>query len=133
MKTKINTSPFVVSLNSSKVLEFMRDRELSHKQLDDLVKIDTKLNTGLNLDGDFIQSPNSKDKAIFMANNLATALETNNDSIAAISCTYLATRYPDLKQLKISSVDGRISIELIYDKEFTQQEPIKFVTKKDLM
>lgn len=111
----------------------MRDRELSHKQLDDLVKIDTKLNTGLNLDGDFIQSPNSKDKAIFMANNLATALETNNDSIAAISCTYLATRYPDLKQLKISSVDGRISIELIYDKEFTQQEPIKFVTKKDLM
>jgi len=129
MTPKTSITPLVVSLNSNKVLEFIRDRQLTQKQINDLNKLDS----GITFAGDFVQAPNSNDKAIFMANNLALALDTNNDSITALSCAYLATRYPELKQLKISSNNEHISIELVYDKEYTEQAPVKFVSKKDLI
>jgi len=133
MTPKTSITPLVVSLNSNKVLEFIRDRQLTQRQINDLNKLDSKLDSGITFAGDFVQAPNSNDKAIFMANNLALALDTNNDSITALSCAYLATRYPELKQLKISSNNEHISIELVYDKEYTEQAPVKFVSKKDLI
>jgi len=133
MKTETKPLPFVVSLNSTKVLEYFRDRVINQSQLDDLNKLESKLDAGFNIDGKFIDSPDVRDKAIFIANNLAAALIADNDSIAAVSCSYLATRYPDLQQLKISSNNGYTSIELIYDKEYTEQSPIKYISKKDLI
>lgn len=133
MNTKSPKPKFIVSLNSKKVLEFTRDHQLNDKQHKDLKKLDQKLNSGITIAGKFIRSPNVNDKNIFIASNLVTALDTGNDSIAAISCAYLATRHPDLKQLKISTTEDQISIQLIFDKEFTEQIPIKFVAKKDLI
>lgn len=133
MNTENKPLPFVVSLNSTKVLEYFRERVISQSQVNDLNKIESKLDAGFTIDNKFISTPDSKDKAIFIANNLAAALEADNDSIAAVSCTYLATRYPDLLQLKISSINGYTSIELVYDKEYAEQTPIKYISKKDLL
>ena len=133
MTSKPNNTPFIVSLNSNKVLEYFRDRKLTNKQVQDLERAEKKLIAGRHLAGKFISSPNPQEKAVFMANQLATALDEDNETALGICCAYLATRYPDLKQLKLTNHEGRLSIELINDKEFSDQAPIKFVAKKDLI
>lgn len=133
MTSKANINRLIVSLNSNKVLEYHRDRKLTSKQIQDLDKAEKKLAAGVHFAGKFISSPSAKEKAVFMANQIALALDEDNEAALAISCAYLATRYPDLKQLKLTTIEGQLSIELINDKEFSDQAPIKFIDKKDLI
>ena len=123
---------FIVSLNSNKVLEYYRERGLTKNQSADLNKMDTKLDHGINISGKYIESPNPQEKAVFIANQLVLALQSDNESILALTSAYLATRYPELKQLKVTTHEGKTSIELINDKEFIEQTPISFVPRKDL-
>jgi hypothetical protein len=133
MSKKLDLSPFVVTLNSEKAIEYFRNRSLSAKQQDDLDATDKKLNLGINIAGEFIAKPNDQDKAIFMANILVNALDSDDETAIAVACAYLATRYIHLKQLKITTYDDRISIELINDQHYAEPIPIKFIAKKDLL
>ena len=133
MTNESDNNLFVVSLNSNKVLEYHRDRQLNTRQMDDLNLVEAKLQQGIHIEGKYIQSASAQEKAVFMANQLAIALDEDNDSLLAVSCAYLATRYPMLKQLKITTTKDKRSIELINDKEYTDQAPIQFVAKKDLL
>ena len=132
MQNKQISSSFVVVINSKKEIEYLRDRQLSIKQSTDLEKMDSILNQGLTLDGQTIASPSNSDKAIFIANELYKSLIKNNDAMTALTCAYLATRYQDLKQLKITTHENRVSLELINDREYSEQAPLKFIAKKDL-
>ena len=133
MNKKARLFPFVVSLNSSKVLEYYRDRPLSKKQHRDLEATDTKLNAGILAGGRLIQNPSMEDKSVFIANQLADALDNDDEVAIAIACAYLATRFINLKQLKITTHEDRVSIELVNDKEFAEQIPMKFTDKKNLL
>ena len=133
MSNKPNSTPFVVSFNSNKVLEYYRDCKLSDMQISDLAKAEKKLSSGISISGKFIASPTAQEKAIFMASQLAHAISEENETVQALSCAYLATRYPSLKQLKLTSSHEQLSIELINDQEYADQAPIKFVSKKDLL
>jgi len=133
MSSQSSSPLFIVSLNSNKVLEYHRDRTLKQSQLEDLKRIDTKLDKGISIAGKFISTPNPQEKAVFIANQLVIALKDDNEPAIALTSAYLATRYSDLKHLKISTTDDRVSIELINDQEFTQQAPMKFVPKKELL
>jgi len=133
MSEQLDLSPFVVTLNSEKAIEYFRDRPLSEKQQRDLSATDNKLKLGISISGEFIAQPTDQDKAIFMANILVNALDSDDETAIAISCAYLATRYIHLKQLKITTHEDRISIELINDQRYAEPIPIKFIPKKDLM
>jgi len=133
MANETYNNVFVVSLNSDKVIEYHRERELNTRQIQDLHQVDTKLAQGIHIEGKFISDATAQEKAVFMANQLATALNEDNDTVVAISCSYLATRFPRLKQLKISMVNDQLSIELVNDKEYIEQTPIQFVPKEDLL
>ena len=126
------TFPLVIVINSKKAFEYYRDRPLSRKQTNDLEKASHKLNQGIHIGEKFIASPTDADKALFIANQLVFAIQHNDDGQIAFLCAFLASRYPKLKQLKISTREGQISIELINDKNFIDQSPIRFVAKKDL-
>ena len=126
------SSNFVVVLNSSKELEYFRDRKLSAKQSADLEKIDARLNQGFEAGGQLIEHPTTEDKATFAANVLISALLHDNESNAAIFFSFLATRYPTLKQVKATTHDDRVTIQLIYDKEYTEETAVQFISKKDL-
>ncbi len=132
MSTQTSSSLFIVSLNSSKVLENQRDRTLKQTQLEDQKRMDTKLDNAISIAGKFISTPNPQEKAVFIANQLVSALKDDNEPTIALTSAYLATRYSDLKHLKISTNDDRVSIELINDQEFTEQAPMRFIPKKDL-
>ena len=125
-------SNFVVVLNTSKELEYFRDRKLSEKQSADLEKIDAKLEQGFEIGGQVINHPTTKEKATFAANVLVSALLHDSESTAAIFCSYLATRNPTLKQVKATTHDDRITIQLIYDQEYTEETAVQFISKKDL-
>ena len=133
MSDKLELSPFVVTLNSEKTIEFFRDRPLSQKQKEDLAATDKKLNLGITIAGEFISNPTDQDKAIFIANILVNALDNDDETAIAVACAYLATRNPYLKQLKITTHEDRISIELINDQLYADPIPIRFIPKKDLL
>lgn len=133
MSNKLQASPFVVTLNTVKTVEYFRDRSLTEKQQHDLIAADEKLNQGIHLAGEFIQHPSDQDKAIFMANLIVNALNNDDDATIALACSFLATRYVHLKQLKISSHEDRVSIELINDQQYADPIPIKFIPKNDLL
>ena len=124
--------PLVVVLNSTKVLEFHRDRPLTENQLIDLKNTEAKLCSGIYLGEQFISDPSESDKALFMSHQLILALENDNDTVIAISCAYLAINYPELKQVRASSVDGQIAIQLINDEIFIESTPLTFTPRKDI-
>ncbi len=133
MNDKSELSPFVVTVNSEKTIEYFRDRPLSQKQQDDLAATDKKLNLGISIAGEVNKHPTDQDKAIFIANILVNALDNDDETTIALACAYLATRYIHLKQLKITTHEDRISIELINDQLYADPIPIKFIPKKDLL
>ncbi len=133
MSDKLELNPLVVTLNSGKALEYFRDRPLNQKQQDDLAAADKKLNLGIDIAGELITHPTDQDKAVFMANILVNALDNDDDTTIALACAYLATRYKHLKQLKITTHEDRISIELINDQLYAEPIPIKFIPKKNLI
>lgn len=119
----------VVTLNSEKVLEFHHDRPLSAKQQDDLNKIDEKLNAGFMVDGQTINNPTDIDKATFMANALTNALHHQDEVTTSLSCTYLATRFENLKQIRVIDKSDQPSIRLIFDQEYVEEVPVKFTPR----
>ena len=106
-------SNLVIVMNSEKVLEYFRARSLSNQQLIDLDRIDAKLLQGFRVAGEFIKQPSAEDKAMFMANMLIHALNQNDETKMGLCCSFLATRYPDLKQVRIVQHPDRTSIETV--------------------
>jgi hypothetical protein len=116
----------VVTFNAEKVLEYHHDRPLTDKQQADLELLDNKLNAGFSINGQTISHPTELDKATFMANALTNALNLEDESKAALSCTYLATRFENLKQIRVVDKEGQASIQLIFDKDYVEEVPITF-------
>ena len=131
MKTS-ELNPLVVVLNSNKVLEYRRERSLTEDQIKDLEKTEIKMQSGIQVGSEFINNPSEHDKAIFMASQLIIALENDQEHIMAISCSYLATRYPNLLQVRATSENGQHSIQLINDEVYVENTPLKFKPKKEL-
>ncbi len=133
MNTHSASPVLVVSLNNNKELEYHRDRALTDQQMRDLEAMEQQLDQGIHIAGQYFATPSPQEKAVFMANQLARALTEDNESVLAMASAYLATRLPDLQHLKISTHEDRLSIEMIHDQAFTEQAPVKFVSKKDLL
>ncbi len=130
--TSSDPLPLVVVLNSNKAIEYHRDRPLTEKQVKDLELADVKLQSGIQLGDQFIKHPTDSDKALFMSHQLVVALENNRESIIALSCAYIATRYPDIQQIRASTIDGQVSIQLINDEAYVESTPLTFTSRKDL-
>ena len=122
----------VVILNASKVLEYNRNIELTDKQVTDLELLDKKLEKEFTQRSASKQTPSFQDKATLVANMLIAALLQDDDPKIALSCAYLATRYRDLKQVKARTESDQVAIQLVFDEEYKEATPMKFVAKKDL-
>ena len=127
-----SSSLLVVTLNSNKVLEYNRGIALSKKQLKDLDVLEQKLNDHIPLNLRANRDAGPQDKATLVANMLITALLDEEESKAALTCAYLATRFSDLKQVNARTDSEHLAIQLIFDEEYREVSPIKFVARKDL-
>jgi hypothetical protein len=115
-----------VLLNGIAQIEYDRNKPLPDYQGAYLDKMDRKMDEGLDIDGQWVPRPDLGQRAQFVAANLAHAIRTNDESVAAAMCTYLAVRMTDLKQVRIEEAGEDFSIELDFDTEYVKQYPVKF-------
>lgn len=113
-----------VLLNGIAQLEYDRSRELPPQQELYLDKMDQKMEEGIQVGDTILSNPDLNQRAQFVAGNLAHAIINNQESTAAALCSYLASRLPDLKQVKITQqadINNEVSIELVFDEEYQKQ------------
>ncbi len=120
----------VVQLNGEAVLEYDRGKPLSKAQHESLRRMDEKLARGITLHGKFIAQPALAQRVEFISANLIAALLNegdDNEAMVASSCAYLAKVLPDVQQVKAVEADGRVGIELIFDRPWRRETKINYV------
>ena len=115
-----------VFLDGIAQLEYNRDQLLPDHQAAYLDKMDSKMNEGIVVGNEKVENPDLNQRAQFAAANLLHALNTDDESMAAAMCSYLAIRLPDLKQVRFEAQDGEVTIELIYDEEYRKHVAVDF-------
>lgn len=123
----MNTTMAVI-LDGVAQLEFDRQKPLPAHQALYLRKMDEKMDQGIDLHGEWVDSPASGERAQFVAANLAGALKQGNADMAAAMCSYLAVRQPDLLQVKIHTREEGMEIDLDYENPYRKQVSVSFTS-----
>lgn len=123
----------VFVINETPEIEFQRSVALSQAQLNDLDALDKKMDKGIELGSDTISAPNQRDRATYIANQLVNAYTQGQESIAALCLTYLGQRLPQLLQIKAEIHSDRVSIQLIFDREYAPAKKVQFIRKEQLL
>lgn len=118
----------VVLLNGEALFEYDRTKTLLDKQREYLDRMDTQMDDGIRLGNDAIANPDQQQRAQFVAFTLLTAIKQNNEPVIAAMNSYLAIRYPDLKQIKADTDDNssKVMFDLIFDEEHKNQVKVSF-------
>ncbi len=116
-----------VVLNGESQLEYDRGKGLPHDQLQALDQMDHKMNAGINLDGKAIADPDPLQRAQFVALQLAQAVASGNETMAAATCTYLAQRVPELQQVDVKTTEQGLHFDLVFDRPFMKETRIEFL------
>lgn len=121
------TALMAITLNGIAQLEYDRTKALPDYQGAYLAEMDQRMDEeGVVLDGEHVLSPDLGQKAQFIAANLTEAITTDKEALAAAMCTWLATRMPDLQQVKIRAQGGGYEIHLDFTEPYVKQHPIRF-------
>ena len=62
----------------------------------------------------------------FVSANLMEAMQSGNEGLTSALCTYIATRMPDLKQIKITDDNESVCIDLVFDEDYGKQTFVSF-------
>ncbi|MCW8922184.1 MAG: hypothetical protein OQK69_00945 [Gammaproteobacteria bacterium] len=116
-----------VLINGIAQLEYDRNKPLTDYQLTYLDKMDKKMDAGINIDGEIIESPELNQRVQFVVANMLSAMNSDNEGATSALCSYLATRLPDLKQIKIEELEEGVSIDMVFDEEYKGQVSVGFV------
>ena len=125
-------SILVAVVDGDSVIEYDRSKVLPEHQLTYLDKMDEKMDMGIPSEQGNIFAPNQDQKAQFVATQLFTAIESENDQLIAASMAYLSLRLPELKQITLSKEDDGKLITLVYDKEYAPPQVVNFVKPEHL-
>lgn len=101
----------VVFVNNEIVFEFDREISFEEGQLAFLDKMDSDMDKGIKIRGELISSPDSMQRAMFIAMNLIKGLQQNNEAVIASSCAYLTNRNPVLAEVHANDLEGSVDIE----------------------
>lgn len=118
----------VVLLNGEALFEYDRSVELPEKQLQYLDRMDQQMDAGIQLGNEMIVNPDQQQRAQFVAFTLLSAIEHDNEPVIAAMNSYLAIRYPDLKQIKADTdkENNKVMFDLIFDQEHKNQVKVSF-------
>lgn len=115
-----------VFLNGIAQLEYDRSKALPDHQELYLDKMDEKMADGIQLGEELVTQPDENQRAQYVAANLLHAINSDNESMAAAMCSYLAVRLPDLKQVRFEEKDGHVTIDFDYETEYGKQVAVEF-------
>jgi len=115
-----------IVVNDQLTLQYDRSKTLPENQQEYLNNMDVKFSRGLELQGEKIDNPSMEQKARYMSLILMESILYKEDSKAAVCLAWLATRLPDLKQLKAIVDDQSTQFELIFDREYQPHQVVDF-------
>ena len=107
-------------------LQYDRSKTLPVRQLAYLDRMDQKMDEGITLGGKAVESPDTLQRAQFVALHLLEAMQDGDDGLIAASCAYLANRLPDMHQVKASLTGDADSAELVFDEPYTKEVAVEF-------
>jgi hypothetical protein len=115
-----------VLVNGEAVIEYDRSKTLTDKQQQYLDKMDQEMNSGISLAGMTIKQPDQIQRAKFVANALLQSIQNDDEPRIAATCSYLAVRLPELKQIRADMNQDNFHIDLVFDAEFKNQVRVSF-------
>lgn len=116
----------VVLFNGQAVVEYDRSMRLPGHQRQYLDKMDSDMDGGIDLAGEAIADPDAVQRAKFVAMHMAQALLDEHDAMIAASCAYLASRLPELKQVKVVQQNEDLMLDLVFDQALENQVVVQF-------
>lgn len=118
-----------VLLNDVAQLEYDRNVALTDYQAAYLESMDLQMDKGIEIDGESIENPELNQKVQFVSANLLNAMRSDNEGLTSALCSYLASRLPDLKQIKINDDAEGVCIDLVFDEDYGKQAFVSFSPK----
>lgn len=115
-----------VLVNGQAMVEFDRNKPLSELQERYLGKMDQEMDQGIQLEGERIDRPDQIQRAKFVANALLESIQSDDEPRIAATCSYLAVRLPELKQIRADLKQESFSIDLVFDQEYQNQVQVNF-------
>lgn len=116
----------VILFNGQAVVEYDRAVRLPGHQRQYLDRMDSDMDCGIDLAGETIAEPDAVQRAKFVAMHMAQALIDEHDAMIAAGCAYLASRLPDLKQVKVVQQDEDLMLDLVFDQALDNQVAVQF-------
>ena len=104
-----------VYINGNKVLDYDKNTRLPGKQRQFLNNMDIDMDEGIEINGEMIDSPDTIQRANYVAMNLLYGIEKNSKSMISATCGYLANRLPELKQIRSIENSNKITMDLIFN------------------
>ena len=120
------TNQLAVIINDQLTLQYDRDKALPDHQLDYLNRLDKKFDQGIELQGEQLANPNVEQRARYMALSLMEGIMYQEDAKASASLSWLATRLPELKQVKATVDENGTQFELIFDRDYQPHQVVQF-------
>ena len=110
------------------MFEYDRTKPLAEQQKQYLDRMDKQMDGGITLGDEHVANPDQQQRAQFVAFTLLTAIEQDNEAVIAAMNSYLAERYPDLKQIKADTDQNsrKVMFDLIFDQEHKNQVKVSF-------
>jgi len=116
----------VVLIDGQPMIEYDRGIRLPGHQRQFLDKMDLDMDEGISLAGQEIDEPDTPQRARYIAMHLVMAVMDNNDAKISAMCAWLATRLPELQQLKAITRNEEIELELVFDQAHQNQVSVNF-------
>lgn len=121
------SEPLAVVIDGERVLHYDRGQPLPEAQRAYLDRMDRQMDAGFELWGERIEVPDRRQRATFVAGQLIQALASGDDALAAAATSYLALRYPGLKQVRADFEGESYTVQLIYDRPYEEGRGLRFV------
>ena len=118
----------VVLVNGEALFEYDRTVALPENQRQYLDRMDKKMDEGIALGDENIVNPDQQQRAQFVAFTLINAIQQDNEGLIAAMNSYLAVRFPDLKQVKADTDESskKVMFDLIFDEAHKNQVKVSF-------
>lgn len=94
-----------VYINGKKVLGYdnnVRQPGIQRRFIDSM---DIDMDEGIEINGEYINSPDKMQRANYVVINLLYGIEQDSEGIISATCGYLVNRLPELKQIR--SIENR--------------------------
>ena len=104
-----------IYINGNKVLEFDKNQRLPGKQRQFLDNMDLDMDSGIEINDVQIPSPDKMQRANYVAMSLLYGIEHKDEGMLSTTCSYLANRLPELKQIRSLESDEEITMDLIFN------------------